>query len=84
MSQRLDAFAKAMAVAEEHRKVLRRNFGMTDRDIGLAVLARQPKKTMSDYAAAVLAAKRRLEAKRAKREQSHRRRRATKRRLIVA
>lgn len=63
MAQTLDDFGAAMAEAERHRKTLRQKFGLTDQQIGLMVLARRPKKIMSDYTAAVIAAKQRLEAK---------------------
>ena len=64
MIQTLEAFGVAMAEAERHRKTLRQNFGLTDQQIGMMVLARRPKKAVNDYTAAVLAAKQRLAAKR--------------------
>jgi hypothetical protein len=65
MAKALDAFADAMAEAEKHRAILRKRFGLTDHQIGSMVFARRPRNTMSDYAAAVLAAKLKLEERRA-------------------
>jgi hypothetical protein len=62
MIEALDAFGAAMAEAEKHRKILRQRYGLTDHQIGTLTLARRKRSSvMSDYKAAVLAAKRRLE-----------------------
>jgi hypothetical protein len=61
MIEALDAFGAAMVEAEKHRKILRQRFGLTDLQIGTLTLARRKRRSpMSDYTAAVLAAKRRL------------------------
>jgi hypothetical protein len=65
MTKELDAFAAAIGIAERHRTILRTRFGLSDRQIGAMVIARRPRKTMSDFAAAVVAAKTKLEARRA-------------------
>jgi hypothetical protein len=65
MGQALDAFADAMTEAEKHRAILRKRFGLTDHQIGSMVFARRPRNTMSNYAAAVLAAKTKLKKRRA-------------------
>lgn len=65
MGQALDAFADAMTEAEKHRAILRKRFGLTDHQIGSMVFARRKPRTMSDYAAAVLTAKMKLEKRRA-------------------
>lgn len=67
MVQTLDAFSRAMSEAEKHRRCLRETFGLTDYQIGTMTLARRktPRSAMSQYAAAVLTAKRKLERKRA-------------------
>jgi hypothetical protein len=70
MGKALDAFADAMAEAEKHRAILRKRFGLTDHQIGSMVFARRPRNTMSDYAAAVLAAKLKLEKRRAQQIQN--------------
>jgi hypothetical protein len=63
MVEALDAFGAAMAEAEKHRTILRKNFGLNDQQIGLMTLARRRRKrsVMGDYGNAVLAAKMRLE-----------------------
>jgi hypothetical protein len=66
MIKELDAFALAMAVAEKHRAILRTRFGLTDQQIGMMTVARRkPRNVMSDFAVATLAAKTRLEKRRA-------------------
>jgi hypothetical protein len=62
MVETLNAFGAAMAEAEKHRTILKKRFGLTDQQIGMMTLAQRRKRSvMSDYKAAVLAAKRRLE-----------------------
>jgi hypothetical protein len=61
MVETLDAFGRAMAEAEKHRKILRKRFGLTDQQIGAMTLARRKPSTMSRFSSAVLAAKRRME-----------------------
>lgn len=59
----LAAFSAAMDEAEKHRSVLRGRFGLTDQQIGFAVLARRGPKSrhpFAEYAAAVHAAQRKL------------------------
>jgi hypothetical protein len=70
MIKALDEFGRAMAVAETHRAFLRKNCGLTDRQIGQMVLARRKPRTMSDFAAATLAAKLKLEKRRAQQIQN--------------
>ncbi len=66
MVTELNAFADAIAEAEKHRAILRQRFGLTDHQIGSMVIARREPRTMtSDYVVAVLAAKTKLEARRA-------------------
>jgi hypothetical protein len=65
MVTELNAFADAIAEAEKHRAILRKRFGLTDRQIGSMILARREPRTMSDFAAATLAAKLKLEKRRA-------------------
>jgi hypothetical protein len=61
MVEALDAFGAAMAEAEKYRKILRQRCGLTDHQIGTLTLARRKRSSpMSDYTAAVLAAKQRL------------------------
>jgi hypothetical protein len=58
----LDDFGRAIAEAEKHRTILRKRFGLTDRQIGMMTFARRKRRNvMSDYAAAVVAAKEKLE-----------------------
>lgn len=61
MVEALDAFARAMAEAERHRKILRQKCGLTDQQIGAMVLARRKPSTMNKFASAVLAARLRME-----------------------
>jgi len=61
MVKTLDAFGRAIAEAEKHRTILRKRFGLTDHQIGTMTLARRKRSVMSDYKAAVLAAKLKLE-----------------------
>lgn len=62
MVETLDAFGRAMAEAEKHRKTLRQRFGLTDHQIGTMTLARRKRgSVVSDYKAAVFAAKLRME-----------------------
>lgn len=59
----LAGFDMAMRVAEKHRSELKKRFGFTDHQIGMAVLARR--NTGNPYrelAKAVIAAKKRLDA----------------------
>jgi len=66
MVAELNAFADAIAEAEKHRAILRKRFGLTDHQIASMVIARRkPRNVMSDFAAATLAAKLRLEKRRA-------------------
>jgi hypothetical protein len=66
MIKELDAFANAIAVAEKHRAILRTRYGLSDSQIGSMVIARRkPRNVMSNFAAATLAAKAKLEARRA-------------------
>jgi hypothetical protein len=66
MIKELDAFALAVAVAEKHRAILRTRYGLSDSQIGSMVIARRkPRNVMSGFAAATLAAKTRLEKRRA-------------------
>ncbi len=62
MAIELDAFGAAMREAEKHRRVLRQRYGLTDRQIGSMVLARQPKSqsVFGAYEQAVFAAKKRM------------------------
>jgi len=60
MVEELDAFGRAMVEAERHRTILRKRFGLTDQQIGAMTLARRKRSAMSEYKAAVLAAKRRM------------------------
>lgn len=63
MLDALDAFDKAMQIAERHRSTLKQTYGLTDAQIGMMTLARRrkPRSTMGQFAAATLAAKQRLE-----------------------
>jgi hypothetical protein len=66
MVAELNAFADAIAEAERHRAILHNRFGLSDRQIGMMTLARRkPRNVMSDFAAATLAAKLKLEKRRA-------------------
>jgi hypothetical protein len=66
MLETLDAFGRAMAEAEKHRTILRKRFGLTDHQIGTMTLAlRKRGSVMDDYKAAVIAAKRKLELRKA-------------------
>jgi hypothetical protein len=66
MVAELNAFADAIAEAEKHRAILRNRFGLSDRQIGMMTLARRkPRNVMSAFAAATLAAKLKLEKRRA-------------------
>jgi len=66
MLETLDAFGRAMAQAEKHRTILRKRFGLTDDQIGTMTLAlRKRGSVMDDYKAAVIAAKRKLELRKA-------------------
>jgi hypothetical protein len=49
LQRRLKAFGDAMAVAEKHRQVLH-SVGLTDRQIGMAVLATRPKTSRNPIA----------------------------------
>jgi hypothetical protein len=70
MVETLDAFGRAMAEAEKHRRRLRDTFGLSDHQIGTMTLARRktPRSAMSQYAAAVLDAKRKLEIRKSKQQ----------------
>ena len=57
----LDAFGRAIAEAEKHRTILRKRFGLTDHQIGTMTLARRKRSVMSDFKAALVAAKLKLE-----------------------
>ena len=61
MVETLDAFGRAMAEAEKHRKILRQRFGLTDHQIGAMTLARRKPRTMNNFTSAVLAARLRME-----------------------
>jgi len=63
MIEALDAFGAAMAEAEKHRTILRKRFGLDDQQIRMMTMARRKRNGMSDYKAAVLAAKQRLESR---------------------
>jgi hypothetical protein len=66
MTQALDEFAAASRKAVRHRKLLRQKFGLTDEQIGWMVRGRSATKSLnylSDYTAAVIAAKKRLDNK---------------------
>jgi len=66
MIKTLDEFGRAVAEAEKHRAILRKRFGLTDHQIGMMTMARRkPRNAMSDFAAATLAAKTKLEKRRA-------------------
>jgi hypothetical protein len=63
LQARIAAFAKAMDVAEVHRKVLGGTFGLDDRTIGMMTLAHKGARSRhpyANYAAAVHAAQRKL------------------------
>ena len=67
MVETLRRFDVTMARAEKHRKILRDKYGMTDFQIGNAVLAqRKPRGPYHQLAAAVLAAKTKLLTRRRK------------------
>jgi hypothetical protein len=68
MTDELDAFDRAMRVAETHRRCLRDRYGLSDAQIGQLTLARRrtPRSVMGQYAAAVVTAKRRLEERHGK------------------
>jgi hypothetical protein len=63
MVEELDAFGRAMEIAERHRTILRKRFGLTDQQIGMMTIARRKRSAMSEYATAVLAARRRMRNK---------------------
>lgn len=64
LAKQFDAFAEGMAIAERARAVLKARYGFTDQQIGLITLKRQRRTPMQQLAAATLAAKQRLNAKR--------------------
>ena len=63
MVEELDAFGRAMEIAERHRTILRKRFGLTDQQIGMMTIARRKRSAMSEYARAVLAARQRMRNK---------------------
>jgi hypothetical protein len=66
MVAELNAFADAIAEAKKHRAVLRTRYGLSDSQISTMTFARRkPRNVMSDFAAATLSAKLKLEARRA-------------------
>ena len=59
-------FARGMAISERARSVLKSRYGFTDQQIGLITLKRQRRTPMQQLAAATLAAKQRLNARKQK------------------
>jgi hypothetical protein len=66
VDQHVEAFARAMRVAEKHRQILKRKFGFDDRAIGAMTMARRGGNAYEKFINATAVAKQRLAAKRAK------------------
>jgi hypothetical protein len=64
IDQHIEAFSKAMNIAEKHRQALKRR-GYTDQMIGLAVMARRPNGAYEKFIQATVVARQRLATKRA-------------------
>jgi len=65
MIDALDAFDKAMQIAERHRSTLKQTYGLTDAQIGMMTLARRrkPRSAIGQFAAATLAAQQRMQSR---------------------